>query len=446
MQSWFCAALVALAPMAGAAQDAASETLLIRASKLIVRPGQERQDVAILVQRGRIVAVGEGLEAPEGAREIEGAVVCAGLVDPWTSIGVDPQAVNDPRTSASARTAHAVDFWQGEHERAEALRGGVTSARVQAGEKASVGGIGAVIRTGAEPDGDGLLHEDACVAVSIGLSRGRSAADIFDRVSEVGKITGLLDRGERYRESWLKYEKDLEEWKKTIDESMEKLEKDFKKAKKDRDKKKKEAEEKDKEFKEKKFKEDKKPKAPKFDADSEVLSRVASGELPLLVQAHRAEEIRNLLADTEDMSNLRMVLVGATEADHFADELAERDIPVVLWPTPLGASRPSEWDGHDLALAGRLERAGVRVLIGSGGLRNPRDLRLLAAIAVGHGLDREAALNAITMEPASVFDLGDRIGSVEQGKEADLLVLDGDPLDSTTQVQYVISAGRVWSE
>ena len=110
LQSWLCAALAFLTT-APAAQDASAETLLIRAERLIVRPGVERQDVGILIQRGRIVAVGEGLEAPDGARELEGAVVCAGLVDAWTGVGLDPQAERDPRTPPSARTADAVDFW-----------------------------------------------------------------------------------------------------------------------------------------------------------------------------------------------------------------------------------------------------------------------------------------------------------------------------------------------
>ena len=445
MQSWLCAVL-ALLPAVPAAQEAPADTLLIRAERLLVRPGVERTDVAVLVQRGRIVAVGEGLEAPEGAREIEGAVVCAGLVDAWAGVGLDRQAEGDPRTTPSARTADALDFWNADDETREALRGGVTAARVQAGASANIGGLGAMVRIASGPDGEAVLLDDACVAAAVGLSRGRNQQDVFDRVAEVDKLSGLLDRGRRYRESWEDYESDLAEWNEEIAKQTEKLEKDFKKAKKARDKKKKEAKEKDKEFKEEKYKEDKKPKAPKLDPDSEVMARVADGELPLLVQAHRAVEIRNLLKATEGFSRLRLVLVGATEAGLYADEIAARRIPVLLWPAPLPEARPAEWSEHDLSLAGELQRAGVQVLIGSGGARNPRDLRLLAALAVGHGLDREAALGAITTGPAGVFDLGDRIGSVEQGKEADLLVLDGDPLDSRTQVQFVISAGRVWAE
>ena len=96
-----------------------------------------------------------------------------------------------------------------------------------------------------------------------------------------------------------------------------------------------------------------------------------------------------------------------------------------------------------LELAGDLDRAGVEVLIGSGGSADARNLRLLAAAAVGHGLDRKAALNAITLGPARAFDVADRVGSLELGKDADVLVFDGDPLDTTAPIRFVLSHGRV---
>jgi imidazolonepropionase-like amidohydrolase len=91
-----------------------------------------------------------------------------------------------------------------------------------------------------------------------------------------------------------------------------------------------------------------------------------------------------------------------------------------------------------------LHEAGVEVLIGSGGksASASRDLSLLAAIAVGHGLDDDAAFAAITSGPARVFDLKDR-GVIEFGKQADLLILDGQPLSTTTTVQAVLVGGRV---
>lgn len=418
--------------------------ILIEAERVIVRPGEELQNVAVLVERGVIVAIGAGLAAPEGARRIQARVVAAGLVDPWSSLGLEPESAADLETVPSTRAAAGVDPYAAEEERREALRGGVTSARIQAGLHASFGGIGSVIRSAPGEDVDAaLVLEDACVAASIGVTRGGNLADVFDRVGEVDKLVGAIERGERYREEEVEYRHELEEWEKAIAEKQAELEKDFKKAKKDREKKQKEAEEKDKEFKEEKYKEDKKPRRPKFDPDDEAFARVAAGELPLVVEVHRSEEIRRLLDKTASFERLRLVLAGATEALHHADLLAERRIPVIVWPIPGGPTGVlDEYEEHDLVLAGALADAGVQVLIGTGGAPSARDLRLLAALAVGHGLDPEVGLAAVTSNPARVFDLR-RLGSVERGKDADLLVLDGDPLDSATRILYVLSHGVV---
>jgi imidazolonepropionase-like amidohydrolase len=175
-----------------------------------------------------------------------------------------------------------------------------------------------------------------------------------------------------------------------------------------------------------------------------VLARVVNGELPLVVEAHRASELRGLLEGTAKFDRLRLIVAGGSEALTVASELAERRIPVIVWPAPLGAQRPDELAESELGLAASLAEEGVSVILGSGGAWPPqsRDLPLLAQLAIGHGLDRQAALEALTVRPARALDVADRLGTLERGKEADLLVLDGEPLHSTTRVQYAISAGE----
>ncbi len=417
------------------------ETLVVRSERVIVRPGEEIENGSILVERGVIVAVGKDLEVPDGARILQGEVACAGFVDPWSSLGIDPESVGDLATTPAARTVDALNPWLWPHSRREALQGGVTALRVQAGRAASFGGIGAVVHT--DESSAAVLLDDACIAGSLGVSRAGRELDVFDRVAEVDRLIGALDKGRRYRESQVEYRHELEEWEKAIAEKTAELEKDFKKAKKDREKEEKEAEEKGKEFKEKKYKEDKKPREPRHDPDDEALARVTEGEIPLVIEVHRASEIRRLLSKTEPFDRLRLVIAGGTEALGFAEELVERRIPVILWPVPMGDPRSDEYAAHDLALAGELARAGVTVLIGSGGGPHARELRLLASLAVGHGMPPEDALEAITEAPARVFDLGRRIGTLERGRSADVLVFDGDPLDTSASLRFVVSRGRV---
>ncbi len=423
---------------------AEGESLLIRAERVIVRPGVELENQSILVQDGVIVAIGEGLAPPDGAREINGAVVCAGFVDPWSALGLDAGAARDSSASAATRSADGVDRWSHAHHLEDALRAGVTSLRVQGGGGAVISGYGSMMRVDPSLGGDDALLLDAAnMGATIGLPRGGRTRDIFDRVSEVDRLIGQIESGRKYRESAVEYKYELEEWQKEIEEKEKELEKDFKKAKKDREKDKEKAEEKGKEFKEKKYKEDKKPRKPKYDEDSEAMARVADGEVPLVVQSHRYEELRSLLEKTESYDRLRVLVAGGTEALLHADELQARGVPVIVWPNPMGPARGDEYDGHELSLAASLDEAGVEVLIGSGGSDTSRELRFLAALAVSHGLDPDAALNAITLGAANAFDVGDRIGSVERGKDADLLVLDGDPLDTTARIRFVVSQGRV---
>jgi len=416
--------------------------LAVRAGRVIVRPGEEIENGVVLIERGIVLAVGKDVPIPEGARVLEGKVACAGFVDAWSSLGLDPVSVYDPNVTPSSRTLDALDPWQQPQERVEALRGGVTSARVQVGRASIFAGLGALVYTD-ERSTPAVLLEDACLAGSIGLARGGRVPDVFDRVAEVDRLIGALDKARRYRESQVEFRDELKTWLEGVAKKVTELEKDFKKAKKDREKEEKDAKDKGKEFKEKKFKEDKKPRAVRFDPDDEAIARAVEGEVPLVVEVHRASEIRRLLDKTEPFDRLRLVIAGATEARSFAEELAERDIAVIVWPTPMGTWRADEYQAHDLALAGELARAGVRVLIGSGGGSDARELRFLAALAVGHGMDAADALAAITSAPARVFDAAQRVGTLERGRSADVLVFDGDPLDTGAPLRFVIARGRL---
>lgn len=419
---------------------ASEESVVIRADRVFVRPGEVVEDAAVLVQRGRIVAVGRDVKVPDGAREIRGEVVCAGFIDPWSSFAMDPGSVADDNTSAATRSADALDPYVDPKVARELLKGGVTVVRTQAGRPARHGGFGALFRVPFTGEDD-LLLDDCGMAMN--PSRGRDI-DVFGIIDEVDRVAKSIAQGADYVLEWIEYRYELQEWQEAIAEKEEELEKDFKKAKKKRDKELAEAEEEGKKFKEKRYKEDRKPRMPRIDDDKAALGRVAEGVVPLIVEANGAPELRELLAATEEFGRLRMMIAGGAQAMTVADELAERRIPVIV--TPSLATADERFAGAaDPALAGRLAEADVPVLIASGG-RSPvasRDLALLAGLAIGHGLEREEAFEALTLGAARALDVADRLGSVERGKHADLLVLDGDPLASTTRVRYVLSNGHV---
>ncbi len=444
-----------------APKQAASETIFIKAEHVITRPGHVLDDAAVLVRNGRIVAVGSGLSKPEGATEVSGKYVCAGFIDAWSALGVARDALVDQGATPATRTIDGVDVYNFDALRRDALRSGVTSARVQVGATGRIGGLGAIVRlTPAKSETEIVLSPESNLWMTIGLSQasqpvfdqggelsgfGGRATDPFERVESVDRLVSTLQAGKNYLIQKTEYKYELEAWQKAITEKEAELEKDAKKAKKDREKAEKDATDKNKKFEEKKYKEDKKPTAPRIDEDNEIVARVANGEIPLIVQANRVAEIRALLQGSAGLGRLRLVIAGGAEAAYFSKQLAERHIPVLVWPAPLGRNRPDEYEASDLSLAGRLKADGVQVLLGSGGV-NPgatRDLPLLAGLAIGAGLDREAAFEALTTGAARVLDAGDRLGAVEAGKDADLLVLDGEPLVSTTRVLNVVAGGRL---
>jgi imidazolonepropionase-like amidohydrolase len=172
---------------------------------------------------------------------------------------------------------------------------------------------------------------------------------------------------------------------------------------------------------------------PRWDA----MLRVLRGEIPVFVSADDATQIRAALNWSKDQ-NVRMVLLSGEDAARFAAELAERHVPVILDPT--WALPRRRWEPYDdpFTVAARLHAAGVEFCFSGGGssfgASNARNLPHQAAAAVAYGLPRDVALRALTRDAADILGVGDRLGTLEVGKEATLIVTDGDPLDIRSHV------------
>lgn len=412
--------------------------IFIDAERLIVRPGKEIDNGKVIVRNGRIQSVGADLVAPEGARTIKGKVVCAGFIDPWSTLGVDGASRFESRADATLSTTDALELYGPKRPFEQAMAAGVLAFETHVGSRASIGGMGVFLRTQPSTESADIMISDR----SAMWSALEVSSDVIGRIEEVDGLIGKLLAGEAYLKTWAKYEKELAEWEEEIAELQEKLDKGFKKAKKDRDKKVKKAEEDGKKHKDKKHKEPKAPRKPKLNPAKEALGRVMAGELPLVIRANRAAVLRNLLEGTEGLGSLRIVIAGGQNAMHVAPKLAARKIPVIVWPAKALADSNSE-ARTGLDLAGELARAGVPVLIGSGDSGDTAALPLYASLAVGHGLDADQALAAITTRVAQTFDLQDELGSVRRGRRAELLIMNGDPLSMGTSIQYVVSGGEV---
>ncbi|HUG41698.1 MAG TPA: amidohydrolase family protein [Longimicrobiales bacterium] len=173
----------------------------------------------------------------------------------------------------------------------------------------------------------------------------------------------------------------------------------------------------------------------------EALARVTRGELPVLARVEAERDIRNVV-EFAQAQGLRLILAGASEGYRVADLLAARGIPVILGPTqamPRGEDR-----GYDEAYAnpGLLHAAGVTIAFATFNSSDSRTLPYEAAMGIPFGLPRDVALRAITVTPARILGLAERLGTVQPGRLGNLIVTDGDPLEITTRVRHLIVEGR----
>jgi imidazolonepropionase-like amidohydrolase len=172
-----------------------------------------------------------------------------------------------------------------------------------------------------------------------------------------------------------------------------------------------------------------------------ALARVTRREIPVIARVNTERDIRNVVAFAEEQG-IRLIIAGGAQAYRVAQLLAEKKIPVILGPTQ---SLPTENDApYDEAYAnpGKLHAAGVRIAFATFNSSDSRTLPYEAAMAIPFGLPRDAALRAVTLNAAEFFGIADRVGSIEAGKIANLIVTDGDPLEITTQVRHLIIGGR----
>jgi imidazolonepropionase-like amidohydrolase len=179
-----------------------------------------------------------------------------------------------------------------------------------------------------------------------------------------------------------------------------------------------------------------------LDLRYEAMRPALAGERPLLVHASSAGQIESAVAWCARRS-LRCVIIGGSEADRAAGVLTKHDVPVVitgLHRLPSGRQAPYD---EPFTLPARLRAAGVRFAIASGAeAAHERNLNHNAATAAAFGLDKADALKAVTLWPAQILGVGDRLGSIERGKSATLILTTGDPLEIVTDVLAAYVDGR----
>ncbi len=184
--------------------------------------------------------------------------------------------------------------------------------------------------------------------------------------------------------------------------------------------------------------------APRKDVDSklEAMIPVLDGDRPVVVEAHDLRQIQDAITWAEE-EDVRLIIMGGRDAHFVASHLVRKDIPVIV--TTVLTSPNRQWEPYDdrYSLPARLHEAGVKFAI-AGGASAPYTFRLPneAGAAAAYGLDRDEALRSVTLSVAEILGIDDRVGSLEVGKDATLLITTGNPLEYSSQIEQAYIEGR----
>lgn len=183
-------------------------------------------------------------------------------------------------------------------------------------------------------------------------------------------------------------------------------------------------------------------KKPQYDARLEALIPVLKKEIPLKAHAHKANDIFTAIRIAKEF-DVKMTLDHSTDARCIVDELAEENYPMIVGPS-LGHRTKVELINKSFKTAAVLNKAGIKISITTDSPVIPlQHLPICAALAVKDGLDKWEALKAISINPAEILGLEDRVGSIKVGKDADIVIWSADPLQIDAKVEYTIIDGKV---
>lgn len=180
---------------------------------------------------------------------------------------------------------------------------------------------------------------------------------------------------------------------------------------------------------------------PEYVPEMEALMPVVRGEMPLIVNVNAAKDIVAAIEWVQERNLDNVIFQGVSEGWRVADKIAEAGIPCLVGPVLSVPTRQSDRYDKAYANAGLLAKAGVKIAIRTGEAENVRNLPFNAGFAAAYGLGREEALRAVTIAPAEIFGVSDKIGSLETGKKANLFVANGDPFETKTSIEHVFIDG-----
>jgi imidazolonepropionase-like amidohydrolase len=179
---------------------------------------------------------------------------------------------------------------------------------------------------------------------------------------------------------------------------------------------------------------------PDADKKMQAMREVVNGDIPVIISVDAKKDILNVIDWTEKHPNARFILAGVQDGWRVAEEIAEAGLPCLV-STLYTPERDYDNYQRPYQNPGKLHEAGVKVAIATGDVENVRNAPYHAGFAANYGLGKEEALKAITINAAEIFGVDDRLGSIEEGKQANLFIADGDPFEPMNHINQVFIRG-----
>ncbi len=401
--SFIFSLLLVLFVFVGMSQEKSSEIIAIKDATIIPVVGQNIPSGTLLIKDGLIEAVGQDIDIPSGAKVIDGKGLYAfpGMIDSTCTLGLEEIGSVSATIDVSETGRINPQVFSVEAIRPDSVHipisrsNGITTALVVPKGGLIAGKSGLIRLVGYTPD---ELVIKSPVAMHIEFpsgrsSRRRSTSSTQEQASrQITELKDLLNKT-RY------YQKRKEAAKK---DSLLAL--------------------------------------PEFNEIFENLLPVINGELPVMISVHAEQDILDAIKFVKD-ENLKAIFYGVTYGWKIPEKIKESGIPVVFASL---YGQPAKWeDGYDAIYRNPsvLSKAGVKIAFSSQSASLAKDLPYHAAKAAAFGLDKQEALRAVTIYPAEIFGMGDKMGSLEKGKIANVVLADGDILELGTNITHVFIDG-----
>lgn len=380
--------------------NAQAQDLLVKAERLYIGTGEMIENGAVLIQDGKITAVGaaSSVQAGDDVELIEVAVATPGLIDARSTVGLSGaknQAHDQDQLERSAAIQpelRAIDAYNARELLVQWLREhGVTTVHTGHGPGEVVSGQTLITKTSGNTVAQSVINPNFALSATLGPDATRHERNTpGNRSKAVALLRTELQKAKEYKA---------------------KLEEGEEQAR---------------------------------DLGLEALAAALSGEMPIVVEVHRHHDIMTAMRLAEEFG-FKLILSGASEAYLLIDEILAADIPVIIHPTMMRSYGGNGRQHASFTTAARLVEAGIPVALQSGYEGYVPKVRVVlfeAAMTLGHGLDFNQALNLVTMAPAKMLGIDDRVGSLEVGKDGDIALFNGDPFEYTANVIGTIIDGK----